>query len=166
MEYAPKDWYGTKYVDYYGTEGKQETWCNDKQIVTGSIEDNPFDKSIPGTEIGAGKANTDSMLTECSFKPSAATVVRAYQGGGMSDWYLPSKSELNELCKYAGRQNTGNPKIRCTNSGEARQDIPIAWFWSSSQYDSDYASMQYFGNGNQLATPKNYFYVIRPIRAF
>lgn len=166
LEYSPKDWYGTKYISYDGTEGKQETWCNDKPSVTGSIEDNPFDKVIPGTEIGAGKANTELMLTGCSYKPSAASVVRAYQGGGMSDWYLPSKAELNELCKYARRQNTGNPKVRCTDSGDARQDIPIAWFWSSSQYDADHASMQYFGNGNQLATPKNYFNVVRPIRAF
>ncbi len=166
LEYAPKDWYGTKYVDYYGTEGKQETWCNDKHIFTDSIEDNPFDKVIPGTEIGAGKANTELMLTGCSYKPSAASVVRAYQGGGMTDWYLPSKAELNELCKYARRQNTGNPKVRCTDSAEQRQDIPIAWFWSSSQYDSDYASMQYFGNGNQRATGKDNFKVIRPIRAF
>lgn len=166
LEYAPKDWYGTKYVDYSGTEGKQETWCSDKQIVTGSIEDNPFDKVIPGTEIGAGKANTELMLTGCSNKPSAASVVRAYQGGGMTDWYLPSKAELNEFCKYARRQNTGNPKVRCTDSGATRQDMSTGWFWSSSQYDSDYASTQNFGNGNQLATPKNYFKVIRPIRAF
>ena len=105
------------------------------------------------------------MLTGCSYKPSAATVVQAYQGGGLSDWYLPSKAELNELCKYANKQNTGNPKIRCED-GEIRDNSFLAWHWSSSQYDSDYAFMQYFGNGNQLATAKKYFYVIRPIRAF
>jgi hypothetical protein len=165
LEFAPKDWYGTKYVDFYGTEGKQETWCNDNQAGTGSIEDNLIDRAIPGTEIGAGKANTDSMLTGCSSKTSAATTVRAYQGGGLGDWYLPSKAELNELCKYANRQNTGNPKIRCED-GELRDNSFLAWHWSSSEYDSVYASMQYFGNGNQLATAKKYFYVIRPIRAF
>jgi hypothetical protein len=164
LEFAPKDWYGIRYVDGYGTEGKKETWCNDNQVGQGSIEGIPFDIAIPGTEIGAGKANTESMLTRCSYKPSAATAVRAYQGGGLSDWYLPSKAELNELCKYANKQNTGNPKIRCKD-GEIRDNAFLAWHWSSSEYDSEHASMQYFGNGNQLETQKHYYYVIRPIRA-
>lgn len=166
LEVAPKDWFGIKTVAYDGTDEPQETWCYDKHGLQGSIEDNPNNLVIPGTEIGAGKANSEAMLTSCNSKTSAATIVRAYRGGGLIDWYLPSKGELNELCKYAHHQNTGNPSVRCTDAGNLRSNFYPAWYWSSSQFNDSYASMQYFGNGNQLATPKDYFQVCRPIRAF
>jgi hypothetical protein len=46
------------------------------------------------TGIGTGKTNTDAIVAFCGGA-SAADSATAYRGGGFSDWFLPSKDELN-----------------------------------------------------------------------
>ena len=62
-------------------------WYNGSYVTTGAT----------GTAIGTGSANTDAIIlaqgaTETSY---AAGLARAYTGGGYTDWFLPSKDELN-----------------------------------------------------------------------
>lgn len=52
-----------------------------------------------GTAIGTGLSNTNTIIAILG-EPStsyAAGIARAYKGGGYTDWYLPSKDELNLL---------------------------------------------------------------------
>jgi len=49
------------------------------------------------TAIGYGKANTDSIISHQGAGSYAASLCKAYNGGGYSDWYLPSKAELYQL---------------------------------------------------------------------
>ena len=75
------------------------------------------------TFLGQGLANTISIIAASggsSLTSYAAGLASSYNGGGFTDWYLPSKDELNKL--YQNRAAIGN----FATSG-------IAAYWSSSQ---------------------------------
>ena len=78
---------------------------------------------ITRTLLGQGLANTISIIAASggsSLTSYAAGLASSYNGGGYTDWYLPSKDELNKL--YQNRAAIGN----FATSG-------IAAYWSSSQ---------------------------------
>ena len=106
------------------------------------------------TAIGTGKANTAAIIAahpSDTASNNAAKAAVAYSGGGKSDWFLPSKDELNEM--YEARTHLG------ISSGD---------FWSSSQDYYDAAWDQGFDHGGQS---NGYFNkgqgrYVRAIRAF
>jgi len=117
-------------------------WYNGVYIATGAT----------GTAIGTGSENTFLIFgvqgaTATSY---AAGLARAYTGGGYSDWYLPSKDELNKL--YLNKGVVG---------GFASAD-----YWSSSEANIDYAWAQHFGDGYQGNGTKDYTAYVRAVRAF
>jgi len=124
------------------------------------------------TAIGAGKDNTTKILLKCTTAGIAARVAADYRGGGKLDWFLPSKDELNELCKiYSnGRTDTTEFKVDqngCTGRSSPTGGFAVVAYWSSSEAPPNYFWHQYFGNGTQgysLKTNDNYF--VRPVRAF
>ena len=101
------------------------------------------------TALGTGAANTTTLLG-CSESNFAAKLARAVRDGGYSDWYLPSKDELNKL--YLNRNLVGN-FIENT-------------YWSSSEVIPEYAWYQSFSDGSQNADDKNGQKGIRAIRSF
>jgi hypothetical protein len=109
-----------------------------------------------GTAIGTGFSNTSNIIasqggTATSY---AAGVARAYTGGGYTDWYLPSKEELNKL--YLNRVAIG---------GFISYDL----YWSSSEiqaYPFHSAWLQDFGNGGPLSSFKDFDVNVRAIRLF
>ena len=140
-EMAPKTW------------GDNETngiaWCSD---TTNSVSTNDA--------IGTGSANTTAMLTTAgSFvacTSSAPNAVRAYAGGGLTDWFLPSKDELNAMYTYS--------LVGGFNS--ATYGFASVIYWSSSQYATDAAWLQKVDFGNQSNDTKNNSLRVRPVRAF
>jgi hypothetical protein len=70
--------------------------------------------------------------------------------GGKSDWFLPSKDELNAL--HEQRATVGG-----FGSGH---------YWSSSQYAANSAWAQNFTHGSQYGNSKNGAFGVRPVRAF
>jgi hypothetical protein len=91
-----------------------------------------------GTAIGTGRQNTALILAVDANAP-AAQACRNYSNNGFTDWFLPSRDELNQL--YRNRAVVG-----IASSG---------WFWSSSQSDINFAWYQFFVNGNQFGSPKS-----------
>jgi hypothetical protein len=109
--------------------------------------------SVAGTltTLGSGSANTDKIIAlNGAGSTYAAGLARAYNGGGFSDWYLPSKDELNEL--YLKRTEVGG--------------FASAYYWSSSEYNESAAFNQYFPNNGQYSNDKSYAYYVRAVRAF
>ena len=55
------------------------------------------------TAIGAGYANTSAMIAQNNVGGAAATVARAFLGGGKTDWHLASKDEMEQLYNQRSR---------------------------------------------------------------
>ena len=108
-----------------------------------------------GTAIGTGFSNTNTIIASQGTN-YAAGLARAYTGGGYTDWYLPSKEELNKL--YLNRVAIGG---FISNSN--------GLYWSSSEiqsYPYHSAWLQDFSNGGPLSIFKDFDVNVRAIRSF
>jgi hypothetical protein len=134
---------------------------------------------IAATPIGKGMANTNQIYARVSngggaggalTSTYAAGIAYAYANNGKSDWHLPSKDELNELCKYARTQTTGNTAVRCADTDTLRVGFSTAFYWSSSELEpiAGLAWPQNFSSGIQGFSDdqKSKTNVVRPVRAF
>ncbi len=115
------------------------------------------------TAIGTGKQNSDAIMIASGVTSSgrtgtsysAAELCEDYhEGGGLNDWYLPSKDELAQV--YAQRDVKRWGGFNENSSG----------YWSSSEYDTWDAWAQSFIDGSQTGVLKSYERQIRPIRHF
>jgi hypothetical protein len=113
------------------------------------------------TYIGTGSANTDAIISDQGAPETsyAAGLARAYTGGGFTDWFLPSKNELNQMY-------TKKAIINTTASANGGSNFSANYYWSSTESYNVRAWMQYFGNGYQEDYFKNYTCFVRAVRAF
>jgi hypothetical protein len=93
--------------------------------------------------IGTGRAATAAIVARhasVSKGSYAAGVADEYATTTASDWWLPSRDELNELCKYARDTNqvAGSPE-RC-QGGTIRNGFAggLTIYWSSSEGTADF----------------------------
>ena len=91
-------------------------------------------QSNTSTALGTGQANTHNILSVCSERPIAASVCDNLVLNGYSDWYLPSRDELQLIYSNIHTQNMGS----FSNHGG---------YWSSSRYNSFGSWIVEFGNG-------------------
>jgi hypothetical protein len=115
-----------------------------------------WSSAVPGgtlTVLGSGSANTDNIIAQNGPGITyLAGLARAYTGGGYSDWYLPSKDELNKL--YLNRAAIGGF---------------VAWYYSSSSENgASSVWIQAFDTGTQNggASKNNVTYLVRAVRSF
>jgi hypothetical protein len=117
-------------------------WRNGTNSTTGAT----------GQQIGTGLANTNTIIT--SQGPTAtsyaAGIARAHNGGGFTDWFLPSRYELATL--YLNRVAIGGFS---TNS-----------YHSSSEVNSTNNYMQDFNNGYPASGVKSFAASVRAVRTF
>ena len=120
--------------------------------------------------IGVGKANTDAILAACLTAGIAARLASA-PAGGYSDWFLPSRDELNQVCKYARGQSTAvvDQAVLCDPTGSLGSGFPSGYYWTSTQatgYD-DIAWFWSLGGGYESNNFKNNLTMgALPVRAF
>jgi len=114
-----------------------------------------------GTDIGTGSANTDAIIAvavdaETSY---AAGLARANTGGGYTDWFLPSKAELNKM--WLERET-----INTTASANGGSNFSNNWYWSSTESGSSYAWIHHLSDGGTQVLDKSYSVWVRAVRAF
>jgi hypothetical protein len=112
-----------------------------------------------GTALGTGSVNTDRIIAQAEAYGNhdrtsyAAGLARAYNGGGYTDWYLPSKDELNNLC------------INQAAIGGFSDDS-FNHYWSSSENYASTAWFQRFYNSAQANNNKYDERRVRAVRSF
>lgn len=106
-------------------------------------------KQVTSIFINSGLGNTNSILNGCTVGGTAADLADDYEFNGFTDWFLPSRNELNEL--FEQRVAVGAP------SGD---------YWSSSDDDVINAWWQNLGTGSTDDVAKTDMYKVRPVRAF
>ena len=177
LEVAPSTWQSGVVQD-----DMNYAWSTNSLLTTGQ------DFTTPGTEgpvayranekanwrIGQGFYNT-SVMRVTGAQSDAQAAVLAYAGTDSSagQWFIPSVNELNELCKYARGQATGNPTVACTSAGGIdpylgtdKGGFISGIYWSSSEESASRARLINFsGVEAPRRTDKWADIYLRPIRA-
>jgi len=137
LEAAPNTWSG-------GNADPELTWS------TGANQNVYANAS--GESIGSGYVNSLWVQRQDGnvAQTSAAIAARGYNGGGKSDWYLPSINEIGKL--YLQRSIVGS--------------FVLNNYWSSSEVANDGAWNYSLSMGQQGENGKFDLRGVRPIRAF
>ena len=122
------------------------------------------------TAIGTGEQNTTDIVDGCVTSDiTAAEIAYDLVLGGQSDWFLPSRDELNALCKWA-HVDTVNKICNLEGSGglplTSVGGFSTGTYWSSSESGDFSAWGQLFSTGRQDNYGKTYSTYVRPVRAF
>jgi hypothetical protein len=103
-----------------------------------------------GIAIGTGAQNTIDIINGCSTAGIAARICSDLILNGYSDWYLPSKGELNQL-RINQNAIGGLPGVR---------------YWTSTECSSDFGWNLRIADGWEDCSNKNNTWHVRAIRSF
>jgi alpha-tubulin suppressor-like RCC1 family protein len=107
MEIAPSDTAGA--------------WCDANNAST-------FVSLARDNTVGGGISNTQGILGTCDS--GAASEARAYRGGGLSDWFLPTIAEMTQV-----KDNLGSQSLNMVGA------LTNAPYWTSYQSDTAGSAM-------------------------
>jgi hypothetical protein len=115
-------------------------WYNGSYITTGAT----------GLALGTGMANTNAIVAAQGAGSYAAKLCADLVLNGYSDWYLPSRDELNKL--YINRSSIGG--------------FATGYYWSSSETNATNAWSISFVTGLATSHSKHGTTYVRAVRAF
>jgi hypothetical protein len=143
------------YIDGTGVHGLIAAIA-DKDTVIVWHNSNSGTTGATATALGTGNANTNAIValygTESNAAKWCADYTNTETGTGVySDWFLPSRDELDKL--YDNRSAIGG-----FNTSER--------YWSSSEYSASQALRQSFIDGSIANRYKNSVYRVRAVRIF
>ena len=131
-------------------QGVNKTWSN--------VINSPTN----GKSSHNGLANSNAVVAQTGHLSSAARLCLNFVSGGFSDWYLPSKLELQMIAKNLYNIN----KSLSTISGASELFVPQDnYYWSSTEYTLETAWRLYAGCYLKTISKAN-FASVRAIRAF
>ena len=123
------------------------------QDISGKFIYGKNGKLNTGIKLGTGKDNTAQIIalngTSLSY---AALACSKYSEGGYTDWYLPSKEELELIYSKLN----GNKNLTMVKDG----------YWSSSQLNSSYAYGFSFKTKKSFTDSESSQYRVRAVRSF
>lgn len=147
LEAAPYGWYD-------GNEDPMTRW---------GPEGGAWETGATASVIGSGHTNTDmivAMLQDYWEGDYAANLCVQSDYGGFSDWFLPSRDELNLMYQVLHQNGIGG----FSGGGS---ELWESYYWTSTESDVWSAWRQIFANGTQFdqykADPEPR---VRPVRQF
>ena len=163
-----------KYLEAAPTRVKLAAWAewSDSAKRWSGVNGVLIGATAQGLAVGTGYKNTEAIVAQSSTANRAATVARAYRGPeNLLDWYLPSKDELNQMCKWQRGQAWVSDATICNNTGTLNSGTGAAGFDSayysiSSESAAENAWQQGFQDGGQGPGSKNFINALRAVRAF
>ena len=105
-----------------------------------------------GTAVGTGEQNTIDIEAGCATAGTAADICANLSSGSYSDWFLPSKDELNLMYENLKVAGVGG--------------FADYFYWSSSEHTAYYAITQHFDDGGRYWEYKYGPSRVRAVRAF
>ena len=131
--------------------------ANNKCYVSATIDQSSgaqwgcYGTSIGGTgmAIGTGQNNTTLIDNACTTTGIAADICNNLSLNSYTDWFLPSKDELNHM--YIQRSTIGGFSSS---------------YWSSSEYNSNHGCLQSFDTGLQGVGLKSISFKVRCVRRY
>lgn len=147
LEVAPSGWFSGKsneadpdlawatkanlYKDVSGIENFQ--WPP-------KVIDNWWSDYLKKSMVGIGYKNSVAIVKQGNDTTTAAGAARAYQGGSLNDWYLPTLAELNNFIKWARGVSWKSDSIVVTGGalnspiyGAETAGLIRAGYWSSNE---------------------------------
>jgi hypothetical protein len=125
--------------------------------------------------IGLGYKNSIAIVSQNNvYNPNsyAAGLSRAYSGGTLTDWYLPTSAELNLLCQWnrgvaiTTEYECQSGSINSGTFGAETAGFLASNYWSSSEYDSTFAWYLKNSVGTLFVGDKFGLQYLRPVRSF
>jgi hypothetical protein len=150
----------------------------DSSYQSTTINNPTSPETATATAIGWGYWNTRAIDLQgnTNTATSAAALADAHtvtvSGVIYDDWYLPSRDELNQMCKWVRGVAWASDATVCTsgtiNTGSGAAGFVAGGYWSSSEYNSVFVWLQGFQDGSQYGGNiyKSDIFYIRPVRAF
>ncbi|MDR1626304.1 MAG: caspase family protein [Spirochaetia bacterium] len=158
-EYAPGDVGPGGGIVFYDKGSSSGGWRYLEAAAqdAGEAEWGLYDKNTDaaGTAVGDGKTNTRLILEALRREGEtgrAAQLCAAFEAGGFTDWFLPSKDELVLMYRNLKLKGLGNFGDRL--------------YWSSSSLDAESVAGRNFGDGKLAAFYKDSPGRVRAVRAF
>ncbi|MBN2860524.1 MAG: DUF1566 domain-containing protein [Sphaerochaetaceae bacterium] len=115
------------------------------------------DLNVTSHGIGEGRGNTGRIaeaIRELEMRPQGATYCEDLVIGGFDDWFLPSLDELDLIFWSLAQKDLGT--FQKEGYG----------YWSSSEFDENFAWAQGFSEGVQGKIEKTELFLVRAVRAF
>ena len=151
--------------------------CQTNSIYSGTGQAEKFTAS---EAIGMGMSNTvaivarhDAATPSVSKTLYAAGLADSYSVNGKTDWHLPSRLELNQLCRYAGNQTVDNAATSCGVAvGAVKTGFETGRLWNSSESALNGASnTNFWADGIRIygfwaSIQKSNTIHVRAVRAF
>jgi hypothetical protein len=137
------------YIDNSGEHGLVAAESNQSNAIRWSNGTNVLIDST-GNAVGEGQKNTSRITTIHGAGDYAAKLCDELTLNGYSDWFLPSKNELNLL--FIKKSHFSG--------------LVDGYYWTSTEYNAENAWNQYFPFGPQYYANKLDSACVRAIRAF
>lgn len=174
LEYAPISWGAGISVQPGENAGTSSAWPELKycagsgQTNNATSYQNQGRSTVVANTLGFGFNATAEMASNCTS--GAGKVVNDLIYGGQSDWFLPSVTEMNELCKFV-KNTTGKGVLstECGSGGTLPANFPNSHYWTSTESPETpgrSAWLFFMGGGYPDDDMKTYNGRIVAVRAF
>ena len=131
--------------------------CDQHDLDNGTFRWGPYgtNEGLTGTAVGYGLPNTEAMIAKYGDNNTYwwKSIKEKRDNTGL-DWFMPSKDELDMMYD--------NRTVITGQGGDAFKTD--TWYWSSSEYKSNYAWYKNFSTGNQYYNYKDSSYPCRLLR--